>query len=311
LGYQTVGAGRLKPTLFHFRFNIASALASCLNGAVRVYIDATISYFHQGRCRVESVRRIAIHYEGSGMPDHVIVWDLETVPDLRGFAAANDFEGKSDEKVRQAMGEKFPKHLYHSIVCIGALAAHRDAEYWAVDSLSAPHVSERTERELISLFVDRVAELNPQLITFNGNSFDLPVLRYRAMAHSVSAVGLSARPYFNRYSDDSMDLCDVLSSFSPQARATLHEISRVMGLPGKPESIDGSEVEKYFREGRIQEIADYCEADIVNTYRVWLRHELFRGKLKMSQFENSEQKLREYIKACAATKPHLVAMLGR
>jgi predicted PolB exonuclease-like 3'-5' exonuclease len=40
-----------------------------------------------------------------------------------------------------------------------------------------------------------------------------------------------------------------------QAKATLHELCRVMGLPGKPDGIDGGEVEKYFREGRIREIA--------------------------------------------------------
>ena len=45
-------------------------------------------------------------------------------------------------------------------------------------------------------------------MTFNGSSFDLPVLRYRAMVHKVTAIGLSARPYFNRYTDDAVDLCD-------------------------------------------------------------------------------------------------------
>jgi len=54
---------------------------------------------------------------------HVLVWDLETVPDLRGFAAANDLVGKPDEKIREAVGDKFPKHIYHSIVCIGAAVA--------------------------------------------------------------------------------------------------------------------------------------------------------------------------------------------
>ena len=58
------------------------------------------------------------------MKPSVIVWDLETVPDLRGFAAANDLVGKSDVEVREAIGDKFPKHIYHSIVCIGALIAH-------------------------------------------------------------------------------------------------------------------------------------------------------------------------------------------
>jgi predicted PolB exonuclease-like 3'-5' exonuclease len=96
------------------------------------------------------------------------------------------------------IGDKFPKHIYHSIVCIGALVAHRENDYWAVDALGAPHVGERTEKELIQAFVDKIAELNPQLVTFNGNSFDLPVLRYRAMINGISAPGLAARPYFNR-----------------------------------------------------------------------------------------------------------------
>ena len=42
----------------------------------------------------------------------VIVWDLETVPDLAGFAAANDLGGKSDLEVREAIGDKFQKHIY-------------------------------------------------------------------------------------------------------------------------------------------------------------------------------------------------------
>jgi predicted 3'-5' exonuclease similar to PolB exonuclease domain len=75
--------------------------------------------------------------------------------------------------------------------------------------------------------------------TFNGSSSDLPVLRYRAMVHKLPAAGLSARPYFHRYTDDATDLCDVLSSFAPGAKASLHELCRVMGLPGKPDAING------------------------------------------------------------------------
>ena len=68
-----------------------------------------------------------------------------------------------------------------------------------------------------------------------------------------------------------------------------------MGFPGKPDNIDGGEVERYFQEGRIREIADYCESDVVNTYRVWLRYGLFRGKLIHAAFQASEAALAEFI----------------
>jgi predicted PolB exonuclease-like 3'-5' exonuclease len=105
------------------------------------------------------------------------------------------------------------------------------------------------------------------------------------MVHKVPAIGLSARPYFKR------------SSFSHGAKGTLHKLCRVMGLPGKPDGINGAEVAQYYRDGRIREIADYCESDVVNTYRVWLRHELFQGRISEAGFEASESNLDELLKA--------------
>jgi predicted PolB exonuclease-like 3'-5' exonuclease len=243
------------------------------------------------------------------MSNSIIAWDIETIPDLKGFAAANGHAGKSDDEIRAAMGDKFPKHIYHSIICIGALVAHQEDDRWIVNALGAPHIGERPEKALISSFVDRIAELTPQLVTFNGSSFDLPVLRYRAMVHGVAAPGLSLRPYFNRYTEDAVDLCDLLSSFSYQGKATLHELCRVMGLPGKPDGMGGNEVEKYYRDGRIAEIAAYCEGDVVNTYRVWLRYELFRARLSESAFQASEICLIDFIKARGNIKPHLAELL--
>jgi predicted PolB exonuclease-like 3'-5' exonuclease len=239
------------------------------------------------------------------MNGSVIIWDIETIPDLQGFAAANYLVGKTDAEIREVMGDKFPKHIYHSIVCIGALVAHREDDKWAVDAIGAPHIGERSEKDLVQAFVDKIADLNPQLVTFNGNSFDLPVLRYRAMVHGVAAPGLYARAYFNRYTDDAIDLCDVLASFTSQAKATLHEICKVMGMSGKPVGIHGGEVARYCLEGRIKEVADYCETDIVNTYRVWLRYELFRGRLTHAAFTASEANLAEFIRLRGNTKPHL------
>ena len=223
------------------------------------------------------------------MANEIMVWDLETVPDLEGYARANGIVGRSPEEIRAAMGPDFPKLIYHSIVCIGALVASRTSNGYEVQVVGAPHVGQRTEKELIESFVTKIGQVSPQLVTFNGSAFDLPVLRYRAMLHGIFAPGLHNRAYFHRYTDDCVDLCDVLSSFSYGAKAKLDELSRIMGLPGKPSGIDGSQVEAYFNAGRIQEISDYCKSDVINTYRLWLRHELFRGRLDQKQFDFSEQ----------------------
>ena len=153
----------------------------------------------------------------------------------------------------------------------------------------SPHIGQRTEKELIESFGHKIAQISPQMVTFNGGGFDLPVLRYRAMIHGVFAPGMHSRAYYHRYTDDNVDLCDVLSSFSYGAKVKLDELCRIMGLPGKPDGIDGSQVEAYCNAGRIQEIADYCQSDVINTYRLWLRYELFRGRLDQNQFRFSER----------------------
>jgi hypothetical protein len=68
-----------------------------------------------------------------------------------------------------------------------------------------------------------------------------------------------------------------------------------MGMPGKPDGLCGSDVETYFRDGRIKEVADYCESDVINTYRLWLRHELFRGGLDQNKYEESELRLKAFL----------------
>jgi 3'-5' exonuclease len=233
------------------------------------------------------------------MPSDVMVWDLETIPDIAGFARANNLVGKSPDEIRAAIGDEFPKLIYHSIICIGALVATRTSNGWEVRAVGAPHVGQRPEKELIESFVNKIARLSPQLVSYNGCAFDLPVLRYRAMIHNVFAPGLHNRAYYHRYTEDNVDLCDVLSSFTFGAKVKLDELSRIMGLPGKPNGIDGSQVEAYFNAGRIQEIATYCKTDVINTYRLWLRHELFRGRLDQNQFESSERDVTRVVGSAA------------
>jgi predicted PolB exonuclease-like 3'-5' exonuclease len=240
----------------------------------------------------------------------VIVWDLETVPDLAAAARMLDLGDAPEADVRQALGPGFPKHPLHKIVCIGGLVASRQAEGWRIDALGAPHIGERTEADLIGAFVERVGQLRPQLITFNGHSFDLPVLRYRAMVNRVSAAGLQVRPYFHRYSDDALDLCDALGSFAFGARVKLDEISKILGLSGKPKGLDGSRVEAMVLDGQIAEVARYCESDVLNTYRVWLVYELFRGSITATELDWSEAQIRDFVATRKSANFHLCAATG-
>lgn len=239
----------------------------------------------------------------------LVVFDLETVPDLEAVSRVNGLIEHDDAVAEGIVGEKFPKLPLHKIACIGAVIAERLDDRWAVRSLGAPHMGERSEAELISAFSERLQSLRPTLVSFNGQGFDLPVLRYRAMANSIPAAGLHARPYFKRYDEAAVDLCDVLGSYSSGAKVKLDELCRVLGLAGKPDGVDGGEVAAFVRAGRIAEVAAYCETDVVNTFRVWLRYELFRGALKPDEFKRSEATLAEFIRPRLPEKPHLAFLI--
>ena len=69
--------------------------------------------------------------------------------------------------------------------------------------------------------------------------------------------------------------------------------------------MDGGEVEKYYRDGRIK-VAEYCESDVINTYRVWLRYELFRGKMTKQSYEASEANLRKFLEGRNNATSHTI-----
>ena len=245
------------------------------------------------------------------MSEHsVIVWDLETVPDLAAAARLFDMGDATESEVREALGTGFPKHPLHKIVCIGALVASRQPEGWRVDALGAPHTGERSEAQLIRDFIEKIGQLRPQLITFNGHSFDLPVLRYRAMVNRIPAVGLQVRQYFHRYTEDALDLCDVLGSYVPGAKVKLDDVSKILRLSGKPVGIDGSRVEEMVLAGQIEDVSWYCETDVLNTYRVWLVYELFRGAITSEQLDWSEAQICDFVAIRKARNPHLYAAVG-
>ena len=257
------------------------------------------------------MRDYAFPKSGGYLSQHTIVFDLETVPCTETLARLHGRDALTDDETVEILGDKFPKLPLHKVAVLAALIAERIDGVWRVQSLGAPHIGERSEVDLISAFAARVDSLRPTLVTFNGNGFDMPVLRYRAMVNGIAAPGLTSRPYFKRYDQAHVDLCDELASFQTNAKTTLDDLCKMMGLPGKPEGIDGSKVWEHVRAGRIQECADYGETDVVNTYRVWLRYELFRGAITPEQMVASEADLTEFITSRLAERPHLAFLVAQ
>jgi 3'-5' exonuclease len=96
----------------------------------------------------------------------------------------------------------------------------------------------------------------------------------------------------------------------PGVKVKLDEVTKILGLPGKPEGIDGSRVEEIVRAGQIEEVARYCESDVLNTYRVWLVYELFLGAITAQQLSWSEKQIREFVANRKTNNPHLCAAVG-
>lgn len=118
------------------------------------------------------------------------------------------------------------------------------------------------------------------------------------------------RQYFHRYTEDALDLCDVLGSYVPGGKVKLDEVSKILGLTGKPEGVDGSRVDEMVRAGQIEEVARYCESDVLNTYRVWLVYELFRGSIIATELDWSEAQIRDFVATRKSANPHLCTAAG-
>jgi 3'-5' exonuclease len=242
---------------------------------------------------------------------HYVVFDLETAPDLetarRLLSLGSDV---ADEAVREAIGKRysrdgegplgvFLKPPLHRILCIGALFAERESDgAYIVRRLGARHIGDKSEANLVSDFVTALprddAGRGPVLISFNGGGFDLPVLRYRALAHGAplpALFGNANRDYWYRFGWDHIDLCDMLSGFGASARPSLSEMAALLGIPAKLGGMEGSQVEARARAGHLDEIAAYCLGDVIVTYRLMLRFSLVRGEINDAQAAASEASL--------------------
>ena len=131
-------------------------------------------------------------------------------------------------------------------------------------------------------------------MSWNGGGFDLPVLHYRGMLHGVHAArywdqGEDDREfkwnnYISRYHARHLDLMDLLAMYQPRGAAPLDQIAQLLGFPGKI-GLDGAQVWQAWQDGKIAQIRSYCEADVANTYLVYLRFQLMRGVLPPDKYQ--------------------------
>lgn len=251
---------------------------------------------------------------------HAFVFDIETVPDVDYGRRLYRLTGLADEEVARIMfahrraetGGEFLPLEQHRIVAISVAFRTRDSlKVWSLGDESAP------ERELIARFYDGIEKHTPDLVTWNGSGFDLPVLHYRSLMHAVPAArywetgdedtAFRYNNYLSRFHWRHVDLMDVLSGFQGRGRASLDDISALLGLPGKL-GMQGADVWDAYRVGRIAEIRNYCETDVLNTYLIYLRFQLIRGHLSVAEHKAEIARARALL--AASGKQHFAEFLA-
>ena len=236
---------------------------------------------------------------------NTLVFDIETVPDTVLGRRLYGLHDLSDEQVAQIMftkrrqetGTDFLSHEQHRIVAISVVMRSRDSlKVWSLGDEAA------AEKELIERFFDGLDKFTPDLVSWNGAGFDLPVLHYRALLHGVTASrywetgesdpSFRFSNYLSRFHWRHMDLMDILSGFQGRGRASLDAVANLLGLPGKM-GMHGAAVWDAYCRGELARIRAYCETDVINTYLIYLRFELMRGNLSPAEHAGELARVRQ------------------
>lgn len=243
----------------------------------------------------------------------VLVFDIETIPDIAGLRRLRaDWRDLGDSEVAERAfaerrektgGDFLPLHL-HRVAAISCVL--RNDAGFRVGSIG---VASDAEAMLIQSFFGMIDRHTPQLVSWNGGGFDLPVLHYRGLLAGVSAarywdLGTEDRDfrhnnYIARYHTRHIDLMDVLAMYQPRANAPLDDMAKLAGYPGKLGK-DGSQVWQAYCDGRIDEIRSYCETDVVNTYLLFNRFQKMRGVLNDVQHAAEEALVRDSLQRLPA-----------
>jgi hypothetical protein len=251
---------------------------------------------------------------------NVLVFDIETVPDVASGRRLHGLDGLDDHDVanvmfhkrRQETGNDFLRlHLQRVVAISVVLRSRDDIKVWSLGEEQAD------EKEIVQRFFDGLDRFTPTLVSWNGGGFDLPVLHYRALLHGISAPrywetgdedqSFRWNNYISRYHNRHTDLMDVLAGYQPRANAPLDEIATMLGFPGKM-GMSGDKVWDAYQAGDIAGIRNYCETDVLNTFLVYLRFELMRGRLTAGEYDAECQRVRDYLGK--ENKPHFSEFLA-
>lgn len=248
----------------------------------------------------------------------VLVFDIESIPDIAGLRAlrgepsdASDdlvYARWLEERKEKGQGDFMPHYLQRVLVisCV-----FRNAEGLRVHSFVDR--DNASEGKVIQTFFNTLEKHVPQLVSWNGGGFDLPVLHYRGIRHGVVAdkywdMGDDDREfkwnnYISRYHMRHLDLMDLLAMYQPRANAPLDAMAKLCGFPGKL-GMDGSQVYRAFLDGKLEEIRRYCETDVMNTYLVYCRFQQMRGGLTEAEYDQEIALVKGTLGNLAPQEPH-------
>lgn len=147
-------------------------------------------------------------------------------------------------------------------------------EYFPIICASLPEDLFEGERMLLEALW-RELHGAPLIVTYNGQNFDLPVLRIRSMVHNLDIPQHIAAPRTFRFSEGHLDLADFLSPQGSEHRYTLEFVCRRFGVDFRKKGLDGSKVHAAFCNGYYFDIARYNAEDAIATALLFLRLERY------------------------------------
>ena len=241
---------------------------------------------------------------------NVLVFNIETIPDIEGGQLINSLQGLDDKSTAKALfhlrkqqsgSSELPLYLQR-ITSISVIYRGMSDDMGHEVSVKSLGDENSTEAELLKLFFEKIEERTPTIVSWNGSSFDLPVIHYRALKNKVSAPGYWEKGsnnnsfrddnYLSRYHDRHTDLMDVLSSYNESAGAPLNDIALMLGFPGN-QTMDTAQVWNEFMQGNMKTIRNYGEIVVINNYLIYLRFQLIRGEINEEELDQELALLRE------------------